>query len=137
MWLVFSLCVLFDEMSIRPFVRYYIGLFFIFYFLFLRILYRGAWVTQSVKNPALDFSSGHELTVCGFRAHVGLCASSAEPAWDSLSLPLSLSAPLPLALSLSLSKFINKLKKIKKRILYIFRIQIFLPDMIWNNALLT
>ena len=32
----------------------------------------GARVAQSVKRPALDFSSGHVLTVCGFEPYVGL-----------------------------------------------------------------
>ena len=45
-------------------------------------------MAQSVKGP--DFCSGHELTACEIEPHVGLCADSKEPAWDSLS-PLSLS----------------------------------------------
>ena len=54
---------------------------------------------QQVECATLDFSSGcHQV--------VGLCADSAEPAWDSLSLPLSLSATPLLILSLSLQ--INK-----------------------------
>ena len=48
--------------------------------------YRDAWVAQSVKHPTLGFSSGHDLTVCGFELHVGLCADRAE----SASAPLSL-----------------------------------------------
>ena len=59
---------------------------------------RGTWVAQSVKPPILDFSSGHNLMVCGVEPHAGLCTGSVEPAWDSLS-PL-LSAPPLLALSL-------------------------------------
>ena len=54
---------------------------------------RGAWVAQSVKCPALDFRSGHDPTVRGFKPHIRLCADSVEPAWDSLS--PSLSAPPP------------------------------------------
>ena len=53
-------------------------------------------MAQSVKHLTLDLSSGHDLIVRGIEPHVGLCADSSEPAWDSLSL----SAP---ALSLSLS----------------------------------
>ena len=51
----------------------------------------GAWVAQLVKCLTLDFGSGHDLTVCEIRPHLGLCADSTEPAWDSfcLSLPLS------------------------------------------------
>ena len=43
-----------------------------------------AWVAQSVKHPTLDFGSGHGLTVCEFEPCIGLCADSAQPAWDSL-----------------------------------------------------
>ena len=71
----------------------------------------GAWVAQSGKRPTLDFSSGHNLTVCGFQPHVGLCTNSTEHAQDSLSLPLS--APTLLARSLKINE--NKLKK-KRRL---------------------
>ena len=47
-------------------------------------------MAQSVKCPTLGFGSGHDLTVHGFKPHFRLCAGSAEPAWDSLFLPLSL-----------------------------------------------
>ena len=40
----------------------------------------GAWVAQSVKHPTFDFSSGHDLTVRGFKSRVGLRAVSTEPA---------------------------------------------------------
>ena len=65
-------------------------------------------MAQLVKHPALDFSSGHDLTVPEFEPHTGLCTDSAEPAWDSHSLSPSLSLPLPTC-ALSLSKR-NKLK---------------------------
>ena len=66
--------------------------------------YKGAWVDQSVKLPTLDFSSAHDLMISEFKPCVGLCAGSAEPAWDSLSFPLSLYLPdCSLSLSLSLS----------------------------------
>ena len=82
-------------------------------------LCQGASVTQVVKHLNLDFGSGHNRLVCGIKPHIGLCADSAEPAWDSCSLSVSLSlclsAPPPFTLSLSLflclSKWINKLKK--------------------------
>ena len=61
-------------------------------------------MAQLVKGPNLDFSHGHDLVVHGFKPHIGLCADSVEPAWDSLSLP----APPPLVLSLALK--INKHK---------------------------
>ena len=50
----------------------------------------GAWVAQSVKRPALDFGSGHDHMVCGFKPRIGLFADSAEPAGNSHSLPFSL-----------------------------------------------
>ena len=49
----------------------------------------------------LDFGSGRDLMVREFKPHVGLRAVSAEPAWDSLSLPLSLWPSLSYTLSLS------------------------------------
>ena len=54
----------------------------------------------AVKQQTLDFGSGHDLTVRDMEPHVGLCAESAEPAWDSLSLSL----PLPCSLCLSQNK---------------------------------
>ena len=45
-------------------------------------------MAQLVKRLTLDFGSGHDLTVHGFEPRVGLCADSAEPAWESLSLSL-------------------------------------------------
>ena len=60
-------------------------------------------MAQLVRCRTLDLGSGHDLTVREFEPHVGLCAGSGEPAWDSVS--PSLSAPPPLALApLSLSK---------------------------------
>ena len=59
-----------------------------------------AWVTQSVKHQTLGFGLNHDLKVCEFEPHIGLCV-------DSVSLlgilSPSLSAPAPL-LSLSLSQ---------------------------------
>ena len=60
-------------------------------------------MAQSVKHLALDFGSGHDLTVPEIETHVGL-----RDAWDSPSLP----APPQLVPSLSLSQ--NKQIKIKK-----------------------
>ena len=69
----------------------------------------GAWVAQLVEHPILGFS-GQVLKFPGFEPHIGLCADSREPAWDSLS--PSVSAPPPLALThthtLSLSLSQNK-----------------------------
>ena len=64
-------------------------------------------MAQLVEHPTLDFGSGHDLTVHGFKP----CAVSAEPAWDSL--PPSLSDLLSLSLPPSLK--INKHFKKKKR----------------------
>ena len=63
----------------------------------------GAWVAPLGKHLTLDFGSGHDLSVLGIEPSVGLCADSAEPAWDSLS-PL---CPSPLTHTLSL-KLTNK-----------------------------
>ena len=61
-------------------------------------------MAQSVKQPTLGFGSGHDLMVCEFEPHAGLCADSAEPAWDSLS---TLSVPPLLGLSLSQNKYLK------------------------------
>ena len=58
-------------------------------------------MVRLVKRTTLDFGSGHDFVVREIEPHVGLCADSVEPAWDSLS--PSLSAPSLLSLSLSLS----------------------------------
>ena len=42
-------------------------------------------MAQLVKHLTLDLSSGRDLLVRGFEPCVGLCADSAEPAWDSAS----------------------------------------------------
>ena len=49
-------------------------------------MYWGAWVAQLLKHLTLNFGSGHDLTIHEIKPHVKLCASSVEPAWDSLSL---------------------------------------------------
>ena len=72
---------------------------------------RGALVSQSVERLTFDFGSGHDLTVCGFKPWVRLCADSADPAWDSLSLSLCPSCVLSLSLSLSLKTNLKKKKK--------------------------
>ena len=59
-------------------------------------LRRGTWAAG--KPLTLDFSAGRDLAVGGIEPRVGLCEDSAEPAWESLSLPLSL--PLPHSCSL-------------------------------------
>ena len=64
---------------------------------------RGARVAQWVKHPTLDFSSGHDLTVCESEPHTGPCADGTEPAWEPLSL-----CPSP---AHAIAFKINKLKK--------------------------
>ena len=64
-------------------------------------------MAQLVKRPTVDFGSGHDLTVCEFKPHIGLCADSMKPAWDSLSPSLSALPLLILYLSLKINK--NKL----------------------------
>ena len=61
-------------------------------------------MAQQVRCPTLDLGSGHDLTVHELEPHVGLCADSAETAWDSLS--ASLSAP-PSLTFVSQNKEIN------------------------------
>ena len=47
-------------------------------------------MAQSVKHPTLDVGSGHDdLMICETESHMGLCADSGDPAWDSLSASLS------------------------------------------------
>ena len=58
------------------------------------------WGTPSVKRPTLDLGSGHDLTVRELEPHVGLCADSTEPAWDSVS-PSLYPSPTVRVLSLS------------------------------------
>ena len=60
---------------------------------------------SQLSSQCLDFGSGHSVTVCWFKTHVGLYTDSAEPV-RILCLPLSL--PLPHLCCLSK---INKLKK--------------------------
>ena len=68
---------------------------------------------HSVKCLTLDLSSRHDLMVCGFKPHIGLCPGSAQPAWDSLY-----ASPLPaLLFPLSLK---NKTKQ-KKTTVFAFR----------------
>ena len=74
----------------------------------------GVWTAQSVKRPALGFSSGHDLMAREFKPCLGLCAVSTEPAWDPLSLSLSLPLPHLRTHSLSLSLKINK-QTLKKK----------------------
>ena len=52
---------------------------------YLKVLFGGTWVAESVKRPTLGFGSVHDLTVHGFEPCMGLVTFSAEPAWDSLS----------------------------------------------------
>ena len=68
---------------------------------------------------ASDFGSGHDLTVCEFKPHVGFCADSSEPgACFGFSVSLSLCPSPAHSLSLSVSKINKTLKKINKRVSY-------------------
>ena len=73
----------------------------------------GAWVAQLVKHPTLDFGSGHDLTVFGFKPHVRLCTGSREPAWNSLS-PL---CPSPYHVHM-LTPSLSQIKLSKIRLLF-------------------
>ena len=59
-------------------------------------------MAQLVKGRTLGFGSSPDLMLHEFEPCIRLCAGSAEPAWDSLSLPLPCYLP-PFSLSLSLS----------------------------------
>ena len=61
-------------------------------------------MAQLVERPTLDFGSDHDLTVREFEPHIGLCADSVKPAWDSVSLPLSLTLPHPQNKEINLKK---------------------------------
>ena len=70
-------------------------------------------MAQLVKCLTLDFSSGHDLTVHGFKPRIG----SKLTAWSLLGILYpspSASPPLALSISVSLPKQIN-LKKRKRR----------------------
>ena len=69
---------------------------------------RGTWVAPLANCWTLDFGLGHDLIVGEFELRMGLCADSAEPAWDSLTPSLSLSASPLLAPYGMLSVFHNK-----------------------------
>ena len=55
----------------------------------------GSRVAESVEHPTLDFSSGHDLEVCGIKFHT----ASAEPAWNSLSPSLKIDKHLKIKYS--------------------------------------
>ena len=65
-------------------------------------------MAQLVRHQTPDFHSGHDITVREFKPYVGVCADSAELAWDSLSPSHFATPPLKLLLSLSLKINIKK-----------------------------
>ena len=87
------------EVTDLPYFTLNFCLLFLFFILTLKMCYNGGtWVALSVKCPALDFGSRHDLMGCELESHVGLCLGFLSPS--------SVSAP-PLhshILSLSLSK---------------------------------
>ena len=71
--------------------------------------FRGTWAAQSIKRLTLGFGSGHDLAVCEFEPHVGLCADSSEPgACFGFRASLSLCPSPAHALSLSINKNFKK-----------------------------
>ena len=56
-------------------------------------------MAPSVKRLALDFSSGHDLTVHEIKLSAGVFVDSVEPAWDSLFLPFPRSQTCVLSVS--------------------------------------
>ena len=59
---------------------------------------------QLTGGAESGFRSGQDLTVREFKPHVGLCADSSGPCWDSLSPSPSAPPPLMLALALRIKK---------------------------------
>ena len=69
-------------------------------------------------GEASDFGSGHDLTVCEFEPHVGLCAHSSEP--EKACFRISLCCSPTYTLSVSLSK-INTEKNFKLQLyMYVY-----------------
>ena len=58
-------------------------------------------MTWAEVGRSTDFGSGHDLVVCGFGPHVGLCVDSLEPG-ACLGFCVSLSLTLPRSLSVFL-----------------------------------
>ena len=85
----------------------------------------GALVAQSVKRQTPGFGSSHDLTVCGFKPHVGLHDGSTELAWDSLSLPL----PCSCSLFLKINKY--TLKTLKKSKIEQWKAQFYLVYLVF------
>ena len=65
----------------------------------------GTRVARSVKHLTLDFGSGNDLMAHVSEPRIRPWADRAEPAWDSLLLPLSLPS-LSLALQINLKIYI-------------------------------
>ena len=65
-------------------------------------------MAKSVKPPTLDFGSGHEFMIHGFKPCTRLHADCMESAWDSLSPFISAPPLLMLELTHSLSLKISK-----------------------------
>ena len=69
---------------------------------------RGAWVVQSVKRPAPDLGSGHDLMIHVIEPHVELCIGLRAAASSLLGILSPSLLPLPSSqvcvLPLSLSK---------------------------------
>ena len=64
-------------------------------------------MAQPVTYLTAGSGPSHDLTVCEFKPRIGLCADSAEPAWDSLSPILSAPPLLMLFLPLEINKLYN------------------------------
>ena len=68
-----------------------------------------------VESLTLDFSSGHDLTVCEIEPHIRFCADGAAPAWDSLSPSFSASSLLVHISSRARALSLSHKKKHKKK----------------------
>ena len=66
------------SLSLSLYIYIYIYMIYITYILVcIKKKSRDAWVPHSVKRLTLGFGSGHDLKVCEFEPHVGLCTASA------------------------------------------------------------
>ena len=106
---VFLVLFYFLFLTFLLFAALYVYSEFLFHFVFLSVVHIGCFLqclsifespfifkienvksqgtlgAQSIKiQSTLDFKSGHDLRVCEFEPHVGICTDSTEAAWNFL-----------------------------------------------------
>ena len=74
-------------------------------------------MAQLVKHLARDFGLGHDLTVHEVEPRIWLCADSAEPAWDSVTLSPS---PSPACSLYKIFIFLFQIASENKAIVFIY-----------------